>query len=127
MRRPGADRGAAAVELALVFPVLLLLVCGIIDFGRAYNAQITLATAARESVRVWALGGTQTQVQDRATAAAPSMTVTATPIPSTSPCSFGSATTVRVTTNFTYLTPMIKNLAPGLTSLSSDGVMRCGG
>ncbi len=127
MRRPRTDRGAAAVELALVLPVLLLLVCGIVDFGRAYNAQITLATAARESVRVWALGGTTTQVQDRATAAAVGMSVTATPLPSTSPCTFGDATKVRVTTNFTYLTPAISSLAPGLTSLSSDGVMRCGG
>jgi Flp pilus assembly protein TadG len=126
MRLRRSEQGAAAVELALVFPVLLLLVCGVVDFGRAYNAQITLATAARESVRVWALGGTTAQVQDRATAAAPGMTVTATVISGT-PCTFGTASTVRVRTDFTYLTPMIKNLAPGLTSLSSDGVMRCGG
>jgi hypothetical protein len=28
--------GAAAVEFALVLPVLLLLLCGIIDFGNMY-------------------------------------------------------------------------------------------
>ena len=127
MRLRRTERGAAAVELALVLPVLLLLVFGIIDFGRAYNAQITLATAARESVRVWALGGTTTQVQDRATQAAVGMSVTATPLPSTTPCTFGNATKVKVTTNFSYITPYIKNLAPGLTTLSSEGVMRCGG
>lgn len=127
MRLRRTERGAAAVELALVLPVLLLLVFGIIDFGRAYNAQITLATAARESVRVWALGGTTTQVQDRATQAAVGMSVTATPLPDTTPCTFGNATKVKVTTNFSYITPYIKNLAPGLSTLSSEGVMRCGG
>src|SRR5215469_8310359 len=50
------DRGAAAVEFALLLPLLLLLVFGIIDFGRALNAQITLTQAAREGSRLAALG-----------------------------------------------------------------------
>ena len=129
MRRRRTDRGAAAVEMALVLPFLLLLICGMIDMGRLYYTEITLATAARESVRVWALGGTAGEVQTRATAAAPGMSVTAGPWPATTtPCAFGSATTVRVTTSFTFLTPLIRNLVPStLTSLRSDGVMRCGG
>jgi Flp pilus assembly protein TadG len=49
------DRGAAAVEVALLLPILLVLVLGIIDFGRALHAQITLTQAAREGVRVAAL------------------------------------------------------------------------
>jgi Flp pilus assembly protein TadG len=49
------DGGAAAVETALVLPILLLLVFGIIDFGRMLNAQITLTEAAREGARAVAL------------------------------------------------------------------------
>lgn len=49
------DRGAAAVEMALVLPLLLFLLMGIIDFGRAYNAQIQLSAAAREGVRLASL------------------------------------------------------------------------
>jgi Flp pilus assembly pilin Flp len=57
-RRGGAnsERGAAAVEFALLLPLLLLLVFGIIDFGRAINAQITITQAAREGARAHALG-----------------------------------------------------------------------
>ena len=52
----GVDHGAAAVEMALVLPLLLVLLFGIIDFGRALNAQITLTEAAREGARAAALG-----------------------------------------------------------------------
>jgi Flp pilus assembly protein TadG len=45
------DRGAAAVEFALVVPVLLLIVFGIIDFGRLLNAQLQVSEAAREGAR----------------------------------------------------------------------------
>jgi hypothetical protein len=45
------DRGAAAVEFALVVPVLLIVVFGIIDFGRMLNAQLQVTEAAREGAR----------------------------------------------------------------------------
>jgi hypothetical protein len=45
------DRGAAAVEFALVVPVLLIVVFGIIDFGRMLNAQLQVSEASREGAR----------------------------------------------------------------------------
>ena len=52
------ERGAAAVEFALLLPFLLLIVFGIIDFGRMLNAQITLTEAAREMARSESLDAT---------------------------------------------------------------------
>ncbi len=124
MRKTERDDGAAAVELALVLPFLILLICGIVDFGRAYNANLTLTHAAREGARVWALGGTGAETTTAATDAAVGLTVTSV---ATTACTFGSATTVTVTADFSFITPLIANLSPGLTSLSSNGVMRCGG
>jgi len=57
-RRRHLERGAAAVEMALVLPVMLFLLMGMIDFGRAYNAQIQLSAAAREGVRLASLNTT---------------------------------------------------------------------
>jgi Flp pilus assembly protein TadG len=37
--------GTAAVELALISPILLILVAGIIDFGRVYREEIELSAA----------------------------------------------------------------------------------
>lgn len=46
-----SERGQAMVEFALVLPLLLILLCGIIDFGWLYYNQITLNNAAREGAR----------------------------------------------------------------------------
>ena len=45
------DRGAAAVEFALVVPLLLLLVIGIIDYGRFFFDSVSLRQGAREGAR----------------------------------------------------------------------------
>jgi Flp pilus assembly protein TadG len=42
------DVGASIVEFALVAPVLILILVGILDFGRAINAYVTVGNAARE-------------------------------------------------------------------------------
>ena len=55
MRIAQGERGAAAVEFALILPVLLLLVLGLIEFGRVYNVQISLTNAAREGARTMAI------------------------------------------------------------------------
>ena len=49
--RPGGDGGAAAVEFALVMPILLALVFGIINFGFIFAAQISLNGSARDAAR----------------------------------------------------------------------------
>lgn len=41
-----ASHGVALVELALVIPILLLLVFGAVDFGRAYYAGLEVTNAA---------------------------------------------------------------------------------
>lgn len=46
------DRGASLIEFALVTPLLLALVMGIIEFGWVYNGYITLNGATREGARV---------------------------------------------------------------------------
>jgi Flp pilus assembly protein TadG len=46
------SRGAAAVEFALILPVIVLLLFGIIEMGRAWNVRQTLTDAVREGARV---------------------------------------------------------------------------
>lgn len=46
-----AEDGQALVEFALVLPILLLLILGLVEFSRAWNTQQVLTDAARESLR----------------------------------------------------------------------------
>jgi Flp pilus assembly pilin Flp len=55
MSRRGED-GAAAVEFALLLPLLVLLLFGIIQFGAAFNARIRATNAAREAARLAVVG-----------------------------------------------------------------------
>jgi Flp pilus assembly pilin Flp len=49
--RDDRQRGAAAVEFALIVPLLVSLVFGVIDFGVAVGQNISLQGAAREGAR----------------------------------------------------------------------------
>lgn len=65
--------GQAAVEFALVLPIVLLLIVGIVEFGRVYGDFTILQSAAREAVRVAATGGDDEAVVTRARDAAPGL------------------------------------------------------
>jgi hypothetical protein len=49
--RASGERAQALVEFALVLPVLLMLILGLIDVARAIAQENTLASAAREGTR----------------------------------------------------------------------------
>jgi Flp pilus assembly pilin Flp len=48
--------GAAAVEFALLLPLLVLLLFGFIQFGTAFNSRIQATNAAREAARLAVIG-----------------------------------------------------------------------
>ena len=116
------------VEMAIVLPVLLLLVFGIIDFGRLYNTQVTLTHAAREGIRDYAIFQDEVQAKNVARQAVTSFDTTS-PTPmfielSPSPCDPGQPTTMTITYLFDSSIPF---LGEGIITIVAEGVMRCGG
>ena len=65
-RGPGRERGQSAVEFALVLPILLLLIFGIIEFGRVISGVLTTSHCANELARYAVTGRTEQQVRDYA-------------------------------------------------------------
>ena len=64
--RPRARRGAAAVEMAIVSPILLMLLLGMIEFGYIFMIGQSLTNATREAARTATLpGATDAMVIER--------------------------------------------------------------
>lgn len=123
--KSGSERGAAAVEFAILLPLLLLLVLGTIEYGRVYNAQITLTNAAREGVRVMAIGNDPAAARNAAkNAASPVSTTIPTSdiVLSTEVCSAGAQVTLTINYNLSTITGIA-----GPFPLKGKGVMLCGG
>ena len=55
--RATSHRGAVAVEFALIFILLVLLLLAAVEFGRAWYTVNVLSSAAREGARVGAMQG----------------------------------------------------------------------
>lgn len=55
IRRVSNDRGSVIVEFALIAPLLILVLLGIMGMGVLINAKIVVAGAAREAGRAWAI------------------------------------------------------------------------
>lgn len=68
---PRWQRGAAAVEMAIILPLLMLFVGGIVDFGRFFLTEIQLTNAVREGARVAVMGESAPGVITRVERAAP--------------------------------------------------------
>lgn len=129
------DRGAAMVEFAILLPLLLLVIAGIVDFGRAFFTEVALTNAAREGARAAAIStATAANVQVRAAASAPGLNpplTTANPPPTLCSGAGGDArVTASVTFDWIMLRPAMNLFGAGAALppvLSSEAVMRCGG
>jgi Flp pilus assembly protein TadG len=52
----GSDRGSELVEMAIVTPIFVLLIMGIIDFGFLFQRYEVVVNAAREGARLAVVG-----------------------------------------------------------------------
>ncbi|MCM3688699.1 TadE/TadG family type IV pilus assembly protein [Kocuria rosea] len=129
MRRLQSERGAVAVEFAFVVPLLLLILLGIIEFGRAYNVQISLTHAARETARTMAIKTVSATEADpwaaavaAGKAAAPALDGTKMTFTKPAACSVDPTIDVVITYDYGTLTGVV-----GAMTLRGKAAMQCGG
>lgn len=130
------ERGQAAVELALVLPVLLLVLLGIAEFGRGLSAYLTVQHAAREGARLAVTGASDSNVDARVRDAASFLEGATDPqrlavvvAPDPAARQAGAQIAVNVTYQFAFLVPYIarvvqSQLTEGFLVLSSSMSMR---
>jgi Flp pilus assembly protein TadG len=129
--------GAVAVEFALIFPVLALLVVGIIQFGIVWSQYQVMQGAAREGARCAAVqaGGYTTCVPEAAVdAALPAGYTRSAPVAVSvagggSVCTTGTiGQNVTVSWEQQFGTGVLNNLIPGFpdsVSRTISGTFRC--
>ncbi|WP_223592031.1 TadE/TadG family type IV pilus assembly protein [Neobacillus bataviensis] len=120
-----SEKGQSLVEFALILPILILLLLGIIDFARIFHVYLTMDHAGREAARAASIGKDDSNIKSTAINNASSIGLTADKIvvTPTGTRSSGSNVTIKITYPVTFLTPMIGNIIGPLT-LTDTTVMR---
>lgn len=129
------SHGQALVEFALVFPILMLMLLGLFDLGRAVFTYNTITNAAREGARLAIVNQDEAKIAQRARALAPTadgaanqVTVwfsdkdSATDADDCAPVSTGCNVTVRYEASFSAITPVIGQLIGPLT-MTAESVL----
>lgn len=115
------DRGAAAVEFALVLPILMAIALGIMDLSMAWSNSLSLSNAAREGVRSLAILQKADAARITALNALPTHIVGAT-VTFSSPCYGGAEQFVTATVAYNN-----KLFSGPTVPLKAKATMRCGG
>lgn len=123
------ERGAAAVELALLLPVLTLILLAIMEFGYAFFVQASVAGAARVGVRDYVIHYAQPNAQDNARALArsgmpdPDFFVSGT---FSGTCTDGAQNTLLITYQYRSLTGLLDGLVGNNVVVTGKASMQCG-
>lgn len=120
------SEGQTLVETALVLPVILLILMGIIEFGLIFNNYLMVSNASREGARTAAVGATDAQiislVKNAANLDPSKITITISPLQPVR--KKGDEVSITVLYNYNLITPVISAIIPGPLPLSSRAVMR---
>lgn len=121
------ESGQSLTEMALVLPLLLLLICGIVDFGRVMYAYMELNLIAQESVRLGGLGNDDEEIRnyalDRLNISDPA-DVTVRISPADTDRKSGDYVEVSLEERVEWLTPLISNILPSPFSVHAESTIR---
>lgn len=123
MRNMTDERGQAMLEMALVLPLLLLILLGIVDFGRVLLIQQTVTEAARDAARYASIGDTDAEVAQAIaddTRALDHVTWSISPDPWVS----GSPVTVTVEDSVSMIDPLLMTFLGSQYAVKSSITMR---
>ncbi len=120
-------KGQTLVETALILPIIILLLMGIVDFGLLFNNYLVVGNAAREGARNAAVGYSDAEIITVVTTAAGTLdptklTISITPGESTRVT--GDEVSVTVNYQYSLITPVISSIVSSPLDLSSTTVMR---
>ncbi|GAB2710630.1 TadE/TadG family type IV pilus assembly protein [Arthrobacter bambusae] len=120
------ERGAVAVEFALVAPILVSLIIAVVEFSNAYNIQVSVTQASREAARTMAITNDSSKATAAGKAGAPSLDTSKLSFSYSGACGAGSPPpTITVTT--TYSGKSLTGFFGSNVTVTGKGAMQCNG
>ena len=120
-------KGQAVVETALILPIIVVILMGIIDFGLLFSNYLVLANASRDGARSAAIGYSDQDVMTTVfniTSTMDQSKMTVNIYPAQSLRKKGEEVTVTVEYDNVLLTPIIGAIVPNPVHLRAKTVMR---
>ncbi|MCY6371178.1 TadE/TadG family type IV pilus assembly protein [Clostridium ganghwense] len=120
-------KGQAILETALVLPIILIVFCGIIDFGRIFHASTHLNMVTQEAVRLAGLGENDSEivqfVNDKVYLVDKD-TIQIDITPNSLLRKSGDYVTVKITYKVNYITPIISTFLPSPFEVNTQSTIR---
>jgi Flp pilus assembly protein TadG len=114
------SRGQSMVEFALILPILVLILIGIFDAGRAIYAYNTVSNSARAGARVGIVDQNTARIKDAAKEKAAGLGLTNGDVTATVCTTLACPISVTVVYDFTPVTPIVGDLFnPQISSTAS--------
>ncbi len=120
-------KGQAAIELALILPVLVLVMLGLLQVGIVTEDYLQLQQAVEEGARAGILGMTDSQIVQVVDQSAPSLQLSALQVtisPPSAERTQGTELTVQGSYAVTVVVPLLQPIIGSSVQLSSTAVMR---
>ncbi len=123
-RHRSQEKGQSLVEFALLLPVLLLIICGLLDMGRAVYTYTVLSHSAHEGARQAVIADNPTEVIiNAAIQTAVAVNLQPSDVQIVGNREPGTEVTVIVSYQFNLITPMIAQIVGDSLALSAAATM----
>ncbi|TYQ12967.1 UNVERIFIED_CONTAM: TadE-like protein [Acetivibrio alkalicellulosi] len=122
-----SKKGQSIVETAMVLPIIVIILAGIIDFGLLFNNYMIITNASREAARSAAIGDGDLDINllvVNMTGTLDQSKITTTIYPPDNLRRKGEEVVITIEYQNTLITPVISAIIPNPISLESKTIMR---
>jgi Flp pilus assembly protein TadG len=121
------EKGQSLVEFAILLPLLLLLLMGILEFGLMLNAYLSINNSAREGARLGIVDGSNLEISQLITNLSTNLNtenLVINIVPLEGSRKSGDTLTVEVIYNYQVIIPIISNILNDVVVLKAKTSMR---
>lgn len=121
------EKGQSLVEFAILLPILLLILMGILEFGIMLNSYLTINNSAREGARLGIVAGSDLEIRELIYNISPNIdtgNLIVNITPSEGSRKSGGTLTVEIIYNYQVTIPIISNILSDVVVLKAQTSMR---